>query len=166
MSARSFLDSISIPSPCLAPLDTMPGNDRVRHCVECGQSVYNLSAMSRAEAEAFLAANEGRACVRFYRRKDGSVMTQECPRAIDALRRGSRFLAARLVAFALLLLSLVPLLAFRGTDSSPRGTRLRNVEPIKTVMDWLDPPVRTTAGKLCPPQIGPANPPAAKPQER
>lgn len=57
----------------------MIGDDRVRHCSQCNLNVYNLSAMSGREAEELVSKREGRMCVRFYRRKDGTVLTRNCP---------------------------------------------------------------------------------------
>jgi len=43
--------------------------------------------MSKFEAESLIARTEGRLCVRFYRRKDGSVLTDNCPVGLRALKR-------------------------------------------------------------------------------
>ena len=79
------LHRIDIASPCTASWDKMKGDNRVRHCSDCNKNVFNLSAMREAEAAALLAGNEkGELCVRFYQRKDGTVMTSDCstsPRA-------------------------------------------------------------------------------------
>ena len=43
--------------------------------------------MSRTEAENLLTNSEGRLCVRFFRRADGTILTQDCPvgwRAVKA----------------------------------------------------------------------------------
>src|SRR5437867_538664 len=48
---RSVLDQIRIASPCSASWDAMEGGDRVRFCAHCQKNVYNLSDMSRREAE-------------------------------------------------------------------------------------------------------------------
>jgi hypothetical protein len=116
----------------------MAGNDRVRFCGECRLNVYNLSAMTRPEAEALLRAKEGRLCVRFYVRRDGTALTQDCPRGLAALRRGTVRLAARLAAAAVFLLSLVLILPARQRN---RGTEpeWRDIEPVRTVLDWIDP---------------------------
>jgi hypothetical protein len=73
------LDNVRIASPCRADWDAMQGDERVRFCAECGKNVYNLSAMSRLEAEALVTEKEGRMCVRFYQRADGSALTSDCP---------------------------------------------------------------------------------------
>jgi len=86
------LEEIAIPTPCPAAWDAMSGDGRARFCGACSQPVHNLSAMSRAEAVAFVAANGDGACVRFYRRPDGTVNTDERPKAmgreVSWIRRG------------------------------------------------------------------------------
>jgi len=57
----------------------MYGNDRMRHCGDCKLNVYNLSGMSREEAENLVINAEGRLCVRFYRRPGGMIITENCP---------------------------------------------------------------------------------------
>ncbi len=57
----------------------MIGSERKRYCGECKLNVYNLSGMSKAEAENLILTAEGRLCVRFYQRADGSVITEDCP---------------------------------------------------------------------------------------
>lgn len=72
------LDLITIASPCSASWEAMEGGDRVRHCKQCHLDVYDLSNMRRDEAEAFVAENEGHACVRYLQRPDGTVITEDC----------------------------------------------------------------------------------------
>jgi hypothetical protein len=43
--------------------------------------------MPRDEAEALLAAREGKMCVRLYKREDGTVMTSDCPVGVKRRRR-------------------------------------------------------------------------------
>lgn len=73
------LDRIKIASPCAANWNEMIGDARQRHCSACKLNVYNLSEMTRREAENFLINAEGRVCLRIYRRKDGTVITKDCP---------------------------------------------------------------------------------------
>jgi len=65
----------------------MAGTDQVRHCTLCNKNVYNLSAMTRGQAEALLRETEGRLCARLYRRADGTVLTENCPVGIRAIGR-------------------------------------------------------------------------------
>jgi len=76
---QSPLDNIRIASPCSADWNEMYGNDRMRHCGDCKLNVYNLSGMSREAAENLVMNAEGRLCVRFYRRLDGTIITENCP---------------------------------------------------------------------------------------
>jgi hypothetical protein len=84
---KSTLDKVRIAAPCSADWDNMFGNERVRFCEQCQLNVYNLSEMSKAEAERLIGQTEGRLCVRFYRRLDGSIITQNCPVGLRALKR-------------------------------------------------------------------------------
>ena len=68
---RSPLDRVEVAAPCSASWEEMAGNERVRFCDHCALNVYNLSAMSRKEAEEMVRAHEGRLCIRFYKRHDG-----------------------------------------------------------------------------------------------
>jgi hypothetical protein len=65
----------------------MVGDDRVRFCDQCNLNVYNISAMTRLEAESFIANAEGRICGKFYRRADGTILTRDCPVGLRAVRK-------------------------------------------------------------------------------
>ncbi|HVQ55701.1 MAG TPA: PASTA domain-containing protein, partial [Pyrinomonadaceae bacterium] len=75
----SPLNNIKIASPCSADWEGMFGNERKRFCGDCKLNVYNLSGMTRTEAESLLEQAEGGLCVRYYRRADGTILTQDCP---------------------------------------------------------------------------------------
>src|SRR5262249_37545981 len=62
-------------------------DNRVRFCSLCNLNVYNLSGMSRNEAETLITKTEGRLCVRYYRRADGSILTQNCPVGLKVIKR-------------------------------------------------------------------------------
>jgi hypothetical protein len=78
------LDQIQIPIPCEVPWDSMPGDEQVRHCGQCKQNVYNVAALTRAEATRLLGA---RACLRIYRRPDNTVITSDCRERLRAARK-------------------------------------------------------------------------------
>ena len=65
----------------------MHGDERVRFCDQCELHVYNLSAMTRREAERLITSSEDRLCIRFHRRADGTILTQNCPVGLRALKR-------------------------------------------------------------------------------
>jgi hypothetical protein len=87
------LDDLRIAAPCSADWSYMLGDERVRFCGQCEKNVYNLSEMTRAEAEALLAAKEGKLCVRYYRRTDGTILTTDCPVGTQRRRRRRRVVA-------------------------------------------------------------------------
>jgi Carboxypeptidase regulatory-like domain len=93
-----LLGRVRIASPCPASWDAMEGDARVRFCRLCALNVYNLSEMTRAEAEALVARTEGRICARLYRRADGTVLTKDCPEGLRAVRRRVRGAAAAVFA--------------------------------------------------------------------
>jgi len=89
------LDNIKIASPCSADWNEMIGDNRQRHCAECRLNVYNLSDMTQTEAENFLINSEGRVCLTFHRRSDGTVLMKDCPIGWQRLKKNvSRFAAA------------------------------------------------------------------------
>jgi hypothetical protein len=146
MSAAFSLEQVRVTVPCQASWVAMRGDDRVRYCGRCEQHVYNLSGMSRADAEALLRQREGRLCVRYYRRPDGTVLTKNC-QAFAAARR--RVAAGVGLAGALFLTVVAFFLA------TPRGSGriapawAHEVEPFRTILQWMD-PGPTLMGE-CPP---------------
>lgn len=87
------LDNIKVAAPCAAEWSKMTGDDRVRHCGDCDKRVYNLSSMTRDEAQALLVEHEGRLCVRYYKRHDGTILTADCPVGTRRRRRARWFAA-------------------------------------------------------------------------
>lgn len=65
----------------------MEGDERVRFCTHCDHQVYNISEMDRAEAEDLIANHSGRLCIRMYKRRDGRVMTKDCPVGVRLVRK-------------------------------------------------------------------------------
>ncbi len=98
-TSKTGLDSIGVARPCGADWNGMKGDDRVRFCQLCQLSVYNLSGMTRAEAEALVKGREGRTCVRFFRRADGTVLTQDCPVGLAAVKRKVATVCASVAGF-------------------------------------------------------------------
>jgi len=87
----------------------MIGSERMRFCGACNLNVYNLSGMTRFEAESLIARNEGRLCVRFYRRFDGSIITKDCPVGLRAIQRRVSYLAKAIIAATLTFMASVGL---------------------------------------------------------
>src|SRR5262245_216807 len=49
-----MLDRVVVANPCPKSWDEMRGDDRVRFCGHCQKNVFNLIAMTRAEADELL----------------------------------------------------------------------------------------------------------------
>ena len=95
----SCLDRIVIAAPCPIQWDEMPGSDTVRHCTGCAKNVYNISAMSTTDAEQFLGEKGDSECLRFFRRKDGTIITDNCPVGLRALRDRARLIGKVVAGF-------------------------------------------------------------------
>jgi hypothetical protein len=99
MPMSSILDQIQIASPCHANWEEMSGDDKVRFCSQCKKNVYNFSLMSSSEAEALIKEKEGSLCARFFRRTDGTVLTQDCPVGLEKIRARARVMRHAVATF-------------------------------------------------------------------
>jgi hypothetical protein len=128
MNDKDLLKDVKVAAPCPVPWSSMSGDDRVRHCGQCQLNVYNLSAMSTKEAaEVVRSAAKGRVCVQFYRRKDGTVMTDNCPKGLKKVR--DRFKAAWMTACLLIGLGVG-----QSAAQGQWGGEMASV-PVRTVVD-------------------------------
>ena len=141
-SSTIDLDRVGVAKPCKADWDKMTGDDRVRHCGDCKLDVYDISSMSRDEAQEFLAsrAGAGRTCIRFFRRADGRLLTRDCPVGVRAAWRRVSWAAAALLAGGFAAAAMF----------APRGTGIAQATPFRQVLEF----VRTAVG-------APAAPPPA-----
>lgn len=89
-----LLDRIEVASPCRADWDEMVGNEQVRFCRGCSLYVHDLSKVTRKDALALVAASQGRLCVRYYKRPDGRLSTDERAAPLGNVRRRLSRLAA------------------------------------------------------------------------
>ena len=94
------LENIRIATPCRADWDKMVGDDRVRTCASCAKQVFNLSELTRAEAEALLAEKNGDLCGRYYQRRDGTILLADCTVGGSGARARGFVLATALAASA------------------------------------------------------------------
>jgi hypothetical protein len=81
------LNQVMIATPCPMRWEELAGDDRKRFCAQCGLNVYNISAMTKTEAESFITNAEGRICAKIYRRADGTILTRDCPVGLRAVRK-------------------------------------------------------------------------------
>ena len=137
----SNLNNVRVAAPCPADWDSMYGNERVRFCEQCQLNVYNLSEMSRAEAEELIGRADGRLCVRYYRRNDGSILTQNCPVGLSRLKR-------RLSRVATAIGSSV--LSFMAGVGLYQITAPRYTTGVMFMGDMYQPPRPSVTGQLAP----------------
>lgn len=123
----SPLNNLKVASPCSQDWNAMIGNDRQRFCGDCKLNVYNLSGMTQAEAENLLNNSEGRLCVRFYKRADGTVLTQDCPVGWQAVKRRISRTAA---AFVSLIFGLLTGLGLMSLARQPKEQEHRTMGAI------------------------------------
>ncbi len=139
-----LLERVSIAAPCSVPWDAMTGDETARFCGQCQKHVYNIASMTAEDAETFLRGAGGEACLRIYRRADGTVLTADC--AVGVRRRRRRRAVASVVGGGLVAAG--ALLAFEKTRppapvlAVPSLTALPEVDPIPLVPE---PEVTATA---------------------
>lgn len=147
MISQSPLDNLKIANPCRSSWEKMDWQDEeghVRHCRSCQKNVYNISMMSRQEAETLLSHHEGNLCVRFARRADGTIVTGDCPIGKNETRRTKSLMAAILALFFFVIPSPMARAFRRAT-----AWTFRHVPPLalleetsvgKNFFAWLDKP--------------------------
>ena len=132
------LPRIEIATPCDASWDDMAGDERKRFCQQCELHVYNLAAMTEQEAVQLIEETQGRLCGRIYRRKDGTVLTQDCPVGLRAVRRKLAGLVGRIAAGVVFAGTAVGF--YRGGMSEETANySLAELEPFASIQRWLDP---------------------------
>lgn len=136
------LNNIKIASPCGADWNEMRGDERKRYCALCRLNVYNLSEMTREEAENFLINAEGRVCLRVYRRADGTVLTKDCPVGWRKIKR--KISQTATAAFALIAGFLGGSLAFNQTEFD--DSDLKQKVPVVSIPPQENKPVAVREG--------------------
>lgn len=99
-----LVDQLEIAAPCHAKWEDMVGDERTRFCGQCTKNVYNVTFMTSDEVAHLITATEGRACMRLFRRKDGTVITSDCPVGLAerAYKRARRMALAAVALVATL----------------------------------------------------------------
>jgi hypothetical protein len=133
--SESLLDHLYLASPCSVSWESMVGSERQRNCGGCSKTVFNISDMTRGEAEAFLLENGSSQCMRFYRRTDGTIMTDNCPRALRKIRDKCKLAARIAVGLVAFMVSLPSALAqsIQTGDSAVVKENLQKIAAPDTV---------------------------------
>ncbi len=101
----SPLNNIKIASPCSVDWNEMYGDNRKRFCGDCKLHVYNLSGMTKDEAERLITNAAGRLCVRYFKRADGTVITEDCPVGWARVKHRTKVFATAAFSMIMALLS-------------------------------------------------------------
>lgn len=162
-ASRSPLDNIKVASPCTAEWKFMLGNDLVRFCGQCNKNVYNLSRMTREDAETLIRRMEGRLCVRYYRRSDGTILNADCPVGLRAVRQRVRRITTAIFAVLISFFANLGLLSLLGKGKSVISPVMGDITvPYvgSSGVNYMGEPV---VGKMIPAElpemVGMANPP-------
>jgi hypothetical protein len=106
MQDQDLVNTLRIAAPCPMSWDSMVGDNRVRFCDKCQLNVYNTSLMSATETVQLIKEKEGRVCIQLYRRSDGTVITDNCPVGLRAVRNAAKAVLQVICAAIGLMLSL------------------------------------------------------------
>lgn len=137
MVEESVFANVRIAAPCGESWEKMTGTDQVRSCAGCKMNVYNISEMSESAAKQLLETHEGRLCVRYYERADGTVMTKDCSVGVRR-RRNRRMRLAAAVAGILSSLGLgAKVRAATATSGAPTVVETIKTSCIDPSLDYL-----------------------------
>lgn len=123
---KNQIQSYFISTPCSVKWDDMQekqGNISVRFCGDCKLNVHNLSSMNDEEVSILInkkAAGE-RICTYFYRKDDGTLVTDNCPKQLKQMRnRIQAYAASIMVALCWMLATSANAQGLVGAPVDPR----------------------------------------------
>lgn len=83
---KQSINKVRIAALCKVSWDQMSEDGRIRQCALCKKNVYNISAMTEKHALRFVQENENKSWVWLYKRKDGTVISDNCPEGLRTIR--------------------------------------------------------------------------------
>lgn len=83
------LSRLAIGSPCQTTWEGMQGDERRRHCLECGRQVHDLGQMTPREIAALIEASRGHVCARITRDGHGRIVMLDPDLPVPASIHGS-----------------------------------------------------------------------------
>jgi flagella basal body P-ring formation protein FlgA len=116
-------ENITVSRNCPVDWNSMKGDEKIRFCGKCNQSVYNLSEMTQEQAEEIIRQQNGDMCIRMYRRPDGKIMTKDCPKPVI---RPSVWVAGGAAAACILSIAAYALAVINSSTQEVQG-RMRYV---------------------------------------
>ncbi|MGH9880041.1 MAG: ankyrin repeat domain-containing protein [Pyrinomonadaceae bacterium] len=122
MTTKVLINQIKVENPCSVAWDSMVGNDQIRFCEHCNLSVNNLSELTQKQVLQLISKSDGRLCVSYLRRPDGSLITgRSHGRTLGRLHQIGRR-ASRVAAGAFTATLSVTGAAAQGTQCSSGST--------------------------------------------
>ena len=118
---ESPLDSLLLAYPCPVDWSSMKGDESKRFCSKCSQNVYNISDLSKSEAEQFLEDSiheERLPCIRFFVRPDGTIKTNDCSKFFRPIKRQIKSITKTISIVVVFLLSWF---GFSNTKAGAQG---------------------------------------------
>jgi len=96
---KNRIQSYFVASPCSMSWSDMTGDEAIRYCGECKLNIHNLSSLADEEVVALLDRKRAgeRICTYFYRRDDGTIATDNCPKRLKIFRRKLQVCAASML---------------------------------------------------------------------
>jgi hypothetical protein len=157
----NHLDRIQIKTPCFKNWDDMEGSAHRRYCGGCQKHVYDLSSLSRIEAEVLLRFKKCDLCVRYQRNEAGEMRNVSVRRRMRAwsvaLCRKNRFVPTSLLAVVVALFAVgcneKPASAVTQTPAETSAGKPREAPPMGEMKmgDYAPAPL---LGTPTPPETG------------
>jgi hypothetical protein len=110
----------------------MIGNDRIRFCEHCNLNVNDLSQLTPKRVRRLVTKSNGRLCIRYKKRPDGSPIIKAVPAKLHSIGRRVSKLAAGAFTATLSLSSV-------GAHSAPGNLRHENVPASQHIGSHLEP---------------------------
>ncbi len=134
VKSDSLLDRAFVETPCPTTWDKMKGSDSVRFCHLCHLNVYNIANLTDKEAEEVLSKGKegGRVCALLYRRPDGTIVTDNCPRALRKVRDASKWLKAKIIAATTLAISFLSPVAAQSQETNAKDANTNEIKAKNT----------------------------------
>ncbi len=153
--ASEPIDNLILSFSCPIDWNSMDGDDRERFCMQCSKTVFNISDLSKKEANEYLQKRSKTShCVKFYLRSDGTITTDECPRILRPVRN-TVFLLARVVA------GIISILFYSELNSKPTianeeaavSSKRKSATSLFKQQIHLDIRQKMVFGQVCPTEI-------------
>jgi hypothetical protein len=125
--------------------------------------VYNLSGMSRVEAESLIQSKEGSLCVRFFQRADGTIITDDCPVGLRVVRRPLKWMTTTMAILVAPLFTFAAVMTGGKVNAAQMWASVQGTTLYQKVSNWLDPQAMLGGPAIAGGMSAPPPPPTAAP---